>query len=422
MPSKRKRDVLFHIENEVQFESLKPLLVHIRDKTRIAFDVVVPDAKSAENKVNKKMFDSAVSIIEKSGFKVLRSEDGYKLPKYITSTEYKLFLSAYMYRWHYQNINAKYRVMFPYAAYYFNKPKWTIDHFITDDYLADGLISHAIGTKPVTDIFVKTYIAPSLKLMDYKKKKRTSKKPTLFFAPTYNEIEFATNLLDTVDELKKKYKLIMRGHHRVDFLEDKKDISNQLYSKADKIYDMKKYSLIPPLQEADIVLTDNSAVMFDAMYCGVPVVLFSKDPNSFQYREINTVQSNFIKNKDVLWTDNSKELPKIVDKTLTATMKDKQIQLQKTLFPGSRAKPVEQWMDILNVYLNEELPEDYHLTKKYWNEKVLNQTIMCEDAGPVIKHLEHQLNEAKDRLYHEQNLGVKRSFKKLVKACIKRVG
>ena len=185
---------------------------------------------------------------------------------------------------------------------------------------------------------------------------------------------------------------------------------------------MKKYSLIPPLQEADIVLTDNSAVMFDAMYCGVPVVLFSKDPNSFQYREINTVQSNFIKNKDVLWTDNSKELPKIVDKTLTATMKDKQIQLQKTLFPGSRAKPVEQWMDILNVYLNEELSEDYHLTKKYWNEKVLNQTIMCEDAGPVIKHLEYQLNEAKDRLYHEQNLGVKRSFKKLVKACIKRVG
>ena len=274
MANNRKRDILFFVENEVQFESLRPLLLYIKKNTSIRFDILVPSGGSSKEVDLKAIYDAGAAMIKSDSFDVIRCTDGIIAPKQVKDTKYQLLLSAYMYDWHYQNLDIKYRIMFPYASYYFNKPNWTIKQFIDQDYLADALLSHATGTQSVTDIFTKTHIVPSLKLMDYKPKTKTPKKPVVFFAPSYNEIDFANKFLSVIDDVKNKYTVIMRGHHRAVNSKDNKNLSKQLYDQVDKVYDMDKFSIVDALEGADIVISDNSAVIFDAIYCGVPVALF----------------------------------------------------------------------------------------------------------------------------------------------------
>lgn len=429
MVRKRNRDILFHIENEVQFESLKPLLVYLRDKTDKTFDIVVPDDTTEATIHNKKVHDGGAKILKDNGFTVVRSIDGEILPKSILATNYKIFLSAYIYKWHRQNVAAKYFIMFPYASYYFNKPQWTIEMFIQRDFMADALISHAIGTKPVTDIFTRTHVVPSLKLMDYKKSSKKKEKPVLFFAPTYNEIDFAVQFLQHIDEIKEKYTVAMRGHHRVVNVDENKDISQQLYDAADVIYDMEEYSLPDSLGEVDVVVSDNSAVIFDAVYCGVPVALFSKDLESLQYKDIHTIQAKLVASGDILWTDNSQNICQMVDQTLTKKIVERQKKVQNELFPDrTDTDPVSRWMDILTMYLDDELPEEYSLTKGYWLEKrfsleedstKLRQELAAREG--CIHTLNEQIEQKNRNIISEQNPGIITASKRLVKAIIRKI-
>lgn len=413
----KSKDILFYIENEVQFDSLKLLLLYLRDKTKLSFDIVVPKDEG----VNSKVFDGGFRVLSKNGFKVTRSVDNQILPAKILNIEYKIFMSAYIYRWHYDNVKAKYKIMFPYASYYLNKPNWTIDQFIKQDYLADALFSHAIGTKHVTDIFTKTYIVPSLKLDGFKKKQNKHKKPVLFFAPTYNEIAFMINILKDIDKIKEKYTVIMRGHHRVVNLDENKDISDQLYDKADMVYDVSDYPITTPLGEADVVLSDNSAVIFDAIYCGIPVALFSDDPNSFHYCNINTIQSDLVKNGDLLWTNNSKDILDVIGETLSEEVLYKQKNLQTKLFPGDKKNVVSAWMGVLLKYINDEIPYEYSLAKKYWIDNIRSLEKSNQEMREMIRCLDAKVFNCDDIISKEQNPGIKTAFKRLIRAFIRKI-
>lgn len=420
--ARRRKDILFHIENEVQFESIKPLLEYLRDYTKVSFDIVVPDDTSEGTKHNKKVHDGGARVANRYGFKVVRSLDAAVLPDVIVRTEYKILMSAYMYRWHYEHVQAKYRIMFPYASYYLNKPQWTIGKFIERDYTADALLSHAVGTQPVTDIFTKTYVVPSLKLMDYKKSTKKNKKPVLFFAPTYNEINFAAKILRNIDDIKKKYKVVMRGHHRVVHVDDNKDISARLYDQADEVYDMDQYSLTEALSYADVVISDNSAVIFDAIYCDIPVALFSEDLNSLGYKQIKTIQSKLVSSGDILWTDDPAGISNMIDKTLSKSMQAKQEKMRETLFPYRHdLDAVAKWMDVLQVYLDDDLPEEYVQSKRYYIQHRLAVEDQLTLTRQHIKHLDEQLLRKDQVIQQEENPGVAVATRRLVKAIVQKV-
>ena len=414
---------MFFIESEAQFDSVKQLMVYLRDETEISFDIVVPDATSEDTDFNKDVYDGGARIIEENGFSVTRSVDGVVLSNDITSTQYKVLLSAYMYHWHYDHLKVKYRIMFPYASYYFNKPNWTVGRFISDDYLADALLSHAVGTKPITDIFTKTHIVPSLKLMEFSKNSKIDKKPVLFFAPTYNEIDFAVKFLDDIDTIKEKYTVAMRSHHRTSHVDADRDVSMKLYEKADRVYDVDECSIVEPLEEADIVVSDNSAVIFDAIYCGVPVAIFSHDPNGFRYKDINTMQFNLVSSGDILWTSRSNEILNVVDETLTVEMLNRQKLMRDRLFPKDAfIDPLGSWVDVLLEYINDNLPHEYSLAKSYWVDSIRSNSENAISRRIAVDQLNQQISKQEILLDLERNPGVKASAKRLLKACIYKIG
>lgn len=417
MKKQRSKDILFFIENEVQFDSVKPLLMYLRDNTKISFDIVVPIDEDNKINSNIEIYNNGAIALENNGFSIFRGIDRIVVPEIIKNTSYKIQFSAYMYFWHYENLNVKYRIMFPYASYYFNKPNWTISQFIQQDYLADALISHAVGTKPVTDIFTKTYVLPPLKLTGYKKQIVKKDKPVILFAPTYNEIDFAIKILESIDDLKEKYTFIVRGHQKISQVDSNKEIIEKLYKKADKVYDIDEYSIAETFSNSDIVISDNSGVIFDAIYCKIPVVLFSRDNNSFKYKDINTKQHELVKNGVLFWTNNPRNLLNLIDKTLSDVVIKKQEEIRRLLFPIKKLKdPVKEWIDMINIYLNDEIPYEYFFVKKYWVQRISSRELnkRIESLNNQLINRDGQIKMLNNQIAFEKNPGIKILFKRII--------
>lgn len=414
MAGHRTIDILFHIETLAQVESVLPLIALIKSKNLATFDIVVPSSLSTN------IYEDCADHLEARGFNVTRGKSDVELTDLIVKTKYKILLSAYMYQWHYDNLEVDYRIMYPYASYYFNKPNWTIERFIRQDYMADALLSHAIGTKPVTDIFTQTHIVPSLKLMDYRKKARPSKKPVIFFAPTYSELDFAKSIIGVADDIKKNYRLVMRGHQKSGNTEN--GSLAQLYGVADEVFDAKNNQLVDVLQEADIVVSDNSAVIFDAIYCGVPVMLFSSGPNTQSYFDIDTAQSTLFDEGYIKWTDNPGSLLGAIKQTLTPESIRKQKSLTKKLFPYSgKDNAVNAWMDVIGEYLSDGVGKDYTAAKRYWVQRINGWKEELEVLRLECGELHKQIQYRNELIAREQNPGVMTSLRRLLKAIYRKL-
>jgi len=381
-PVEQKR-LFVYIETEVQFDAIMPLLIHLRDVRKISFDIIVPVDENGEN---MEIYNETAKLIQRSGFKIERG-----ILDRIKKRKYQILLSSYIYNWLYNEIKAKYFIQYAYGSYYFNKPNWTVDRLLTGEYMADAVLSHAVGTQDAVNVVSKSYITPELRFSDFRKKvRKNGEKPTLFFVTTYNDMAFAVRLLEVVDELKKKYRLIFHGHHRAVHVHANKELTERLYDKADRVYDSEQ-TMKAPLEDADIVLSDNSSAFLEAISVGIPVALFSRNLNAFKYREINAIQYDLVQNGDILWTDDPKKLLRILDQTLTGPMLKRQSEMSAKLFPEKFSDPVGRYMEILDIYLEDKLPPEYHLVKKYWVERINGLVIGNDEKRDRIEYLESEM-------------------------------
>jgi hypothetical protein len=396
-----KKDLFIYIETQVQFDSIAPLVSYLGRESGLTFDIFIPSGDGADNQA---IYDGVAKTIIGKGITVVR-----KLDKRVLCTEYKIALLPYTYKWLYHRINAKYRIEFQYGSHPFNKASWGISRYIEEDYHADAVLLYTPTIQPILEVFFRTHIVPDLKFINFKKAKKIHKKRTLFFAPTYNEMNFAVKFLENIDEIKRKYRVIMRGHHRTDCVNDGKELMDKLYSNADEVFESEKCSIKQPLEQSDIMVSDDSGAIFDAIYCGVPVALFSKDTNAFRYHEIDTIQHKLVKRGDVLWTNKSNMLFGNIEKTLLPKMLEKQRVLRDELFPEKFTDPIERWMQILNIYLNDELPGEYVLAKKYWIEHIDGLEQFGREMQARTLELEATNRELKLEL--DSHASIKRSVK-----------
>ena len=382
----KKKDILVIIETHVQFDVLEPLLKHIKNNTKYSLDIMVLSG----DRFGKDLigaFNAAAEHAIKHGFTV-------KCRTY-PKDDYQLCLAPYIHGEYRKEIKAKYFIRYIYSLLSTNKAIFYINHLINNGYLADAsiLMASSIDAK-CQSVFSPTFSVPDMRYTDFRKEPQHKDKPTILFAPTYNDVGFATRILDVIDDIKKKYHIIMHGHHLSIHRSKEEGLLHKLYKNADAVYDIEQYTFKTPLEKADIVLTDNASVIGDAIYNGVPVALFSKDPNEFHYRDVRTIQYDLVKSKDILWTNNSEEIQSIVKKTLSSnTIKNKQKKLREVLYPHRHGDPIERWMEILRMYLDDNLPYEYTMIKKYWIERIDDLAQGNQDKQAAIDRLNIQLEE-----------------------------
>lgn len=393
-----KRDIAFYIETEVQYYSLRPLLLYLRENTKILFDIIVPELVGFELGAG-----AAVKLIKKDSFAVART----------TNHKYKVLLASYIYKNPPVVINARYKIMYAYGHNETMKADFLFNYLMNEGYLADAFMTYNSRMESVFDIFTKTYVVPNLKLTNFTKKKRTNKKPVVLFAPTYNDIVFAGGIADVAEDIKNNFRIIVMAHHRNNHISDNKKYFDRIAGLADEIYDS-SFPMKTVLEKADVVLTDSSSLMFDSLSVGLPVGIFSGDPNKYHFRKIDTIQSKLIKDGIFPYTNDPTQIVEVLNQALSKAVVDKQERLKNEMFQNFK-NPIGKWVEIINVYLREELPAEYSYAKEYWVDKINGLAQNGEENQELTVAIDELKASVAERdIEIASFLGVKRSARLLV--------
>ncbi|MBQ9536231.1 MAG: CDP-glycerol glycerophosphotransferase family protein [Desulfovibrionaceae bacterium] len=95
-------------------------------------------------------------------------------------------------------------------------------------------------------------------------------KKTILYAPTWGEISSIDLYLDNIIKLSDDFNLMLKIHHNSDIIENKcKEIKNKknikIFGANDDIYSL--------LTVTDLMISDYSGAIFDALYCKIPIIL-----------------------------------------------------------------------------------------------------------------------------------------------------
>lgn len=95
-------------------------------------------------------------------------------------------------------------------------------------------------------------------------------KKTLLYAPTWGDLSTSEIYLDEILALTDEYNVILKLHHNTDLLE--KERRGKMSASAPISFGANA-NLLDLMAVSDIVLSDYSGAIFDALYCKLPVVL-----------------------------------------------------------------------------------------------------------------------------------------------------
>lgn len=369
------KSIAIIVQNIIQWYSMKPLAVLLSQKKDFQLDILVFDPITTESGYHK-IANSLSNTIKKDGFKVSAS------PK---KEGYTVCLSPYS---DMITFPAKYRLGYCYGAAT-TKPALTLQPESKKNF--HGIFIHDTYGAELFSVYARTYIVPYLYLKQPKHKK-TSNKPVLLYLPTYGDsstLEVAKNLA----KLKDEYYIITKGHHGTEFLnteQAKKDILMQI---ADEYYGSDQY-ILPLLEKADLILSDNSGAVMDALYTKTPVAIATSTilsgPN-----HIKSLQQELIDNKVIPFTNNltKKELNRVITKALELKQQQLQASISDKLFPNKNGG-AEAWFKIINKYLNDKIDQNYCKLHDYY----VNYTNNLLQDHFRLEQIEKELIETKEQL------------------------
>lgn len=238
---------------------------------------------------------------------------------------------------------------------------------------------------------------PYWRFVDSKPVKKRGEKPTLLILPTFGDISCMDAFNNELTKkLQEQYFIIAKSHHASDFRPEEKTRLEKLKKTAHVFYDSDT-PISDVLAMADIVLSDNSGALFEAMYAGIPVVSFAKENNSRRLGELNTLQYQLAAAGVLPFTSDPKKLPALLTNVKNKYFK-KQQDFAKTAFVPVRPNPTKPFVETTLSYLKKDPSNDAHrilhaILTKEWN------SLRQENAKQ-----RDELEQIKVRLNHTQNI------------------
>lgn len=339
------------IQNVIQWYSLRPLTTFLKKQPNLKTDILVYDPVQNPQDFHD-IATSTRHAIEKDGFQVCNTP---------SKTGYKVSLAPYS---DMINFPSQYKLGYCYGAAT-TKPSLTLQPEFKSGF--HGLFLHDLYGAELFSIYGKTYLVPDLYLEDIKPKTKPSEKPVLLYLPTYNE----PNIKDTIlalQKLKPYFYIIAKSHHGTDYLTDEKSKKDLLIEIADESYSSEQY-IKPLFEKADVVLSDNSGAVMDALYAKIPVAITTANVNT-KLSEINTLQSELISRGIIPYakTPSEKNLHKILLDALSKEYRGKQSLASDALFPVKKGG-AKVWYDIIKKYLDDDVSKNYCYIHDYLIEQ-----------------------------------------------------
>ena len=278
-------------------------------------------------------------------------ENGYNPKRKIDEQiKYKILLEAYPSKFF--KFDFKYRIKYRYSALSAKpepvyRPEGNIEY--------DAILCYGPYEADIFKIYAETYIIGNMKYVDYAKKEHDGK-PNLLYLPTYGDISSIDCILGIMEELKTKYKVIVKMHHGTSFLKDEQERVDLLKKVADEWHDVNT-----PLDEllsiADVVLSDNSGAVFEAIYVNVPVAIYAKEINK-KLGDFDTTQYLMVQEGIIPYTYTASKINEILELAISEEYRKKQRETRAKLF-SAKENLTEDFISVIKKYLNDEVNQRY---------------------------------------------------------------
>ncbi|MBR3248586.1 CDP-glycerol glycerophosphotransferase family protein [Candidatus Saccharibacteria bacterium] len=358
----KNKKIAFYIKSEVQFFSLEPLLKELKRKG-YNFKILIPSYEWEKD--YKAMTEKIKELVNGGGYKT-------GIVNGILKEKFDLYITAYRG----PEVDAKCYLKYEYGTLNV-KPISTDKPEVMAGF--HGFLCQSTVTADYFAAYGRTFLVDNLKFLDKKRTKNRGSKKKVLFAPTYNDAGDATDLVEIVKNLKRKYYVIIKGHHGTTYRSDKKAQKDVLMDMADEYYGPEK-NIADVMMGVDVCLTGNSSVIGEALYAEVPCAVFAYDLDEFCLPGMHTTQYKMVRDGMLPYTGDVKKIEKIIEAALTREYKKKQRKLGREILPLDRRNGVEGYLEVIDYFLDYENVEDYVGLHNYKNK------IMQEEKEELDKY------------------------------------
>ena len=353
---KNIKSVAVVIQNYIQYESFY-FAINLMIKKGIDVDIFVPEEK---NDVGfKNMYDKTYNYLKKlNNYNIKRK---YKENDFYDA----LFMVAPVYQ--FLDLKRKYTIKYMYG--FVTKPNYSCSLEVNN--IFDIILTYGKSDAFLNNYAI-TYPIGNVKYVDFEKdKSRKNNKKNLLYLPTYGG---DTNIADITKELiklKKSYNLLIKAHHGTNYLNNVEEEKRRklIEQNFDKIYST-EYSLGKLLKKADIVISDNSGAIWDAICTEVPVLISTENMQVLKYGNYIPQHYRAIENKDILEFNKTNDLASKIEETLNIKQIEKQIRLKNKIFCCENKDSIKLFEKFLEELDNGLVSEDYYKIHQNYKKEV----------------------------------------------------
>lgn len=343
----KNKNIAVTIQNMVQFYSII-YGIDALIKKGYNVDIFIPMQK-AEDGYND-MFNNVYNQLKLKGYNIYREYNDKK---------YKIVLSPYNMDIYY-NFKTDYNIKYKYATVA-AKPKITYN--LNHNYIYDAILCCSTWETDILKAYAPTFNIGSLKFAKFNKKKKVQSKRKILYLPTFGKYSSLKGTIDSFKKLKNQYTIMTKMHHGTSYLKSEQKDIQKLNDIFDEIYD-ENTELTKLLEEVDLVISDNSGSIFEAMYAKVPIVIFSKD-DDLSINGLIPLQEQLVNKKIILKTNNINELPELIEKTLSDDMIKKQKEYSNYLFPIKNSDLISTFINVIELFMNDNVNLDFYKLHNY---------------------------------------------------------
>ncbi|MCD6046817.1 MAG: glycosyltransferase [Gammaproteobacteria bacterium] len=393
-----EKQVAICLHNLILHDTLAPLIRRLIE-LNISFDICVPDNIVSEDKAMEErwqeMFQDTINTLKNKNLPIISQTEAAK-------KKYKI--AFYPYLPYLVDVKAEFNFKYLYG---FAKPEFT---FGGGAVLFDLIFCASTYDQAFFETFAKTKLIGPLKFCGYKKETKSSEKIRVLYLPTYGSHASIEHCLPELSALPSdKFEITVKLHHGTSFLEPER--VKLVKDNFNNVFDHKK-NLLELLNNADVVLSDTSGAIFDALYAQVPVLLLAKPEteNSLEWRLaqegiVLVHQKDNLSLKTLI--EALHENPKYRE-AIKASMDN--------LYPVKPEKGLEEIINCIMNFSNSINPE-YIFAKN-------NIKIFFSQKAAEIKNLEACLQEARKKLAVGKDISLREAipyiFRQLIKSCVKK--
>lgn len=372
-----------NIQSEVCFFTVRALLKELDKKYRV---YVIVNRFAGNKDGYHEMANETVRLIETEGFKAWDILECQK-------EQFDLCLTPYID----ERIKAKCYLKYEYGTLNI-KPNLTYLPRVMESF--HGFLCQSTITEALLSVYGKTFPVDNLRFWNKRRTKKVSDKKQVLFAPTYNDQDEVNDLVEIIKRLKEDYRVIVKGHHGTQYLNENSEKKTVLEELADEYYGS-EVSLSDLILKSDVCVFGNSSAIAEALYARVPCVIFARDLDYFKLKDIHTTQYYFVEDGRMPYTGDPRNINEIVRQALTKEKIREQEELAEEIFPERFATGVKGYLDVIEYFLEDQTAQDYiklhnyNIEMKY--EKIEEMQMELDSARTELKVANEWIEDAKKK-------------------------